>query len=107
MTAVEITVTGPADWMEGCVADLLDARLIACAHMLPIRSRYWWGNRIETAIEQRGAMHTLEGNFVEINRVVQRSHPYEVACVISQPIDPVAPEYAQWIVDNVTPSVLG
>lgn len=101
MRMIEMTVTGPADWTERCVADLLEAKLIAAVHMWPIKSRYWWQGSIRTADEIRSAMHTLETNVSTVAAVVQESHPYVVACVISHAISPINPLYSDWLIDSL------
>ncbi len=97
MNAVEITVTGPAEWADGCVSALLDARLIGAAHVLPIRSRYWWQGAVETAEEVRVMMHTTAQNKSAVCAAARSSHPYAVCCIISQDLTDVDPDYLQWI----------
>lgn len=104
MSEVEVMVTGPADWMEACVADLLDARLIACAHMWPINSRYWWEGTIRDAEEVRAAMHTTSKNAPTLIQQISEMHPYKVSCVLeSEPLRG-NPAYLTWINSSTTSS---
>lgn len=82
MSAIEVSVTGPADWMETCIAELLESRLIACAQVWPIRSRYWWEEKIDSAEEVRAAMHSDIGLSSQIRERIALIHPYAVPCII-------------------------
>lgn len=102
MNAVEIVVTGPREWMESCAAELLDARLIACAQMWTIYSRYWWEGHIEEADEVRVAMHATREAADSVSSHVRDNHPYEVPCVLIAPLDEGNQAYLRWIHESTT-----
>lgn len=104
MTAVEITVTGPPDDIERIAGDLLDARLVACAQIWPMRSRYWWAGRIEEANEVRVAMHSRAELFDSVRQRVSQSHPYEVCCIFSTVLNDLDWDYLQWIHESTAES---
>lgn len=97
MTAVEVTITGPQDDIERIAGELLDARLIACAQMWPITSKYWWLGRQQSAREMRAAFHTSESLVAKVLETVESSHPYDVACAISTKIQDGSERYLLWI----------
>lgn len=100
MNAVEVVVTGPAEWMEECVAHLLEDRLIACAQTWPIYSRYWWHESIDDANETRAAMHAPLLGVDSLIANIEKRHPYEVPCVVVSPLQDGSPSYIQWIHEN-------
>lgn len=101
MNIVEVTVTGPRDWMERAVPELLAARLIACAQIWPIHSTYWWEGVVEEADELRAALHTTELKIDEVRTNIQESHPYETSCVIATHITGGNPDYLDWVRQTV------
>jgi len=97
-------VTGPSDWVYGCIEDLVDAKLIACAHAFPIKSRYWWRNLVREANETRAAMHAPEVGSQALMDRIETMHPYEVPCILLTPLAGVSSLYLQWIHDSVVSS---
>lgn len=96
MNPVEVIVTGPTAWIERCANDLLEAKLVACAQMWEIHSRYWWDGEIEEASEVRIAMHTIDRRVDAIKEYIATSHPYDVACFTVTELLDVAEDYAEW-----------
>lgn len=97
MKAVEITVTGPAIWATDSIQDLLDTKLVACAQVWPISSRFWWDGKIEQAEEMRVVMHSRASLFEPVRQRVAQSHPYETMCIVSTRLRDVDPDYLRWI----------
>ncbi len=60
---------------------LLEKRLIACANIFPIKSLYWWKDKIEDSNEFVLIAKSLEKNFRKIIKEVRKIHPYEVPCI--------------------------
>lgn len=104
MTAVEITVVGPAQWLLEYADTLLNKKLIACSQMVPIHSRYWWKRTIEEAEELKATFHTTETHRSSLMERIAAEHPYEVACVLARDLDTVSPPYLAWIRDSVEES---
>lgn len=95
--AVEIVTTGPADVIAPITQQLVDERLIACAHLTPIRSVYRWKGKVKHDEETRAAMHTRA---VLADQVIARAtemHPYEIACFIVLPLQGGGSDYLAWI----------
>tara|TARA_Y100000310_G_C20419351_1_gene685896 strand:- start:507 stop:815 length:309 start_codon:yes stop_codon:yes gene_type:complete len=75
---------------------LLNKKLIACSNMHPIRSMYWWNNKIEDEKEFVIIAKTLDKNYEKIKEEVSKLHSYDVPCILK--IDAEANEsYAQWV----------
>ena len=80
------------------IADaLLDARLVACAHVqAPHRARYRWRGRIEAAEEVALLCKTREARWEAAVAAARRLHPYEVPAIVGWPIRTTG-DYAAWI----------
>ena len=79
---------------------LLNKKLIACSNMHPIRSMYWWDNKIQDEKEFVLIAKTLEKNYENIKEEVIKIHSYEVPCILK--IDAEANEsYNKWVNEEV------
>ncbi len=75
---------------------LLNKKLIACSNMHPIRSMYWWNDKIEDEKDFVIIAKTLEKNYKAIKEEVLKLHSYEVPCILK--IDAEANEsYGKWL----------
>ena len=99
----EIVITTPsAEWAAEHTRSLVEARLAACGHQFPIRSIYRWAGEIHDAGETRIALHTQLDLVEEVTRLTLQSHPYEVPCIIVQPIIDASRDYRAWVVESTT-----
>ncbi len=56
----------------------LDARLIACANLLPkIESHYWWQGKIERGTEVLLVLKTTTRRLAALEKLVVAKHPYD------------------------------
>ena len=79
---------------------LLNKKLIACSNMHPIRSMYWWNNKIQDEKEFVLIAKTLEKNYEKIKQEVKKLHSYDVPCILK--IDAEANEsYNKWVNEEV------
>ena len=75
---------------------LLNKKLIACSNIHPIRSMYWWDNKIQDEKEFVLIAKTKEKNYENIKEEVIKIHSYEVPCILK--IDAEANEsYNKWV----------
>lgn len=100
MSVVEIMVTGPKDDIERIAGHLLGSRLVACAQMWSIHSRYWWQGELEEADEIRMAAHTRRELADRVSACVRQLHPYDVPCVLVIPVDTGNQSYESWVYVN-------
>lgn len=76
----------------------LDARLIACANLVPkIESLYWWRGKIESGSEVLMILKTTAGRLGELEKLIVSLHPYDTAEFLVVPLDRGAERYLKWI----------
>ncbi len=95
-------VTCPADSSEEIARAALDERVAACVNILQgVRSLYWWKGKVEDAEECLLLFKTKKSQFGELERVVRRTHPYEVPEIIALPLTRGHGPYLDWIEESV------
>lgn len=82
---------------------LLEKRLIACANIFPITSLYWWEGEITEAGECVLIAKTMPEQYKEVQREVERVHPYTVPCVIEIDAN-VNDKYFSWLRGEISHS---
>ena len=94
----EVVVTGPdADWLAGLAQNLLTNRLIACAHIVDVRSIHRSGGQIHDRPQASAAMHTRRSRVAAIVDHVEEAYPDDTPSVIVTPITDGNPAYLQWV----------
>ena len=79
---------------------LLRKRLIACANIFPIKSMYWWNNKIANGKENATMAKTSNKNFRKVEDEVKKLHSYQIPCILR--IDAKAnKEYEQWSITEM------
>ncbi|MBN2244682.1 MAG: divalent-cation tolerance protein CutA [Candidatus Aminicenantes bacterium] len=77
---------------------LVESRLAACASISsPIRSFYWWKNKITQDKEVMLFIKTRTALYSTLEEKIKQSHPYQVPEIISLPIIQGLQSYLQWI----------
>jgi periplasmic divalent cation tolerance protein len=101
---VEVVVTGPTtQWLANFTRRLVDARLVACGHVLaPMRAIYRWDGTVHDEAQARVGLHTRASLVPEIVARADQDHPDDVPCVIAVPLVGGHPAYLRWIVDETT-----
>ena len=80
------------------VHQLLNQRLIACANTLgPVKSQYWWKNKIEETNEFLVIMKTQEKLFDKLAETIRKLHGYEVPEILALPIKRGWAPYLEWL----------
>ena len=103
----EVIITAPDEtWLLDFTRQLITDRLAACGHQTPIRSLYTWDGAIHDTHETRVALHTAARQVQAIIDATNRSHPYEVPCVIAVPINGANPDYRAWVLAATQPPQL-
>jgi len=75
---------------------LLNKKLIACSNMHPIKSMYWWKNKIVNENEIVILAKTIEKNYNKIKEEVSKIHSYDTPCILK--IESKANEsYDSWV----------
>ena len=82
---------------EKVVTELMERKLIACAQMQDIRSRYVWKGEQVRDSEVLVFMKTRADLYAKVEECVRSLHSYEVPEIIAVPIENGLPEYLAWI----------
>lgn len=81
---------------EKIASHLLNKRLIACVNYLPIKSSYWWNEKIENSNEIVTILKTRKELEKEVTKEILKIHPYKTPCIMK--LDVSANEsYEDWI----------
>ena len=101
-----VLVTAPdAATARTIVRVCLDARLAACANILPgIESHYWWKGCLETAQEVLIIFKTSVNLIPALQNLVLLHHPYETPEFVTLPITGGNPAYLSWLHNSVQPA---
>ena len=77
---------------------VIERRLGACVQIIgPIKSFYWWKEKIETAEEWLLFIKTKKELYEELEKVIKEIHPYETPEIISIPILFGSKDYLEWL----------
>lgn len=83
MTLVLVYVTYPNEEEAiKVVNQLLQEKLIACANLIPIKSMYYWNNKLENNPETVSILKTTESLFAKVKEEIERLHSYQVPCIL-------------------------
>lgn len=84
------------------IADLLlTKRLIGCANIFPIKSKFWWKEKIESSDEIMLICKTTDDKFEKIKTIVEDNHPYDTPLIESIKTDNVNNKYLDWLKSEV------
>lgn len=94
---VEIQITcGSVDEADTIARSLVDARLVACAQAMPIRSVYVWKGAVEHDDEVLVLLKTRADRFDAIVELVGAQHSYDLPAITSLPMTGTV-AYLDWI----------
>jgi periplasmic divalent cation tolerance protein len=89
---------------EAIARALLEARLIACANLLPTAtSVYRWKGAIESAAEVILIAKTTEALSSVVMNSVKALHPYETPAILCLAPEAVDPAFAAWVMSETGP----
>ncbi|MEM3396423.1 MAG: divalent-cation tolerance protein CutA [Thermoplasmata archaeon] len=95
---VVLTTTEREEDAERIAMVLLEKKLAACVQILgPIKSRYWWEGKIESATEFLCFIKTCKKRYEEVEREIKANHPYTVPEIISIMVDEGSNDYMMWM----------
>ena len=85
---------------EKIISVFLADRLIACAQLQDIKSRYIWkGGQVRDS-EVLAFLKTRSGLYETVEARIRELHSYEVPEIICVPVEKGLPEYLAWIDEN-------
>ncbi len=79
---------------------IVEMRLAACVHMMPVASIYRWQGEIKTAEEYRILAKTRADLADSLVEFIKENHPYEVPEIIVTPILTGHETYLHWLTDE-------
>jgi periplasmic divalent cation tolerance protein len=79
------------------IDELLLQRLIACAKIQKVSSKFLWRNKIELSEEVLLNMDSIQENFAEIDKVVRLLHSYEIYNLVATKIELLNPKTKEWL----------
>ncbi|MEJ2724971.1 MAG: divalent-cation tolerance protein CutA [Deltaproteobacteria bacterium] len=83
---------------ESIAGAVVEKRLAACAQVLgPIRSRYWWKDKVETSEEWLCIMKSRKALFENLEKTIREMHPYDVPEIVALPIVSGSRDYLKWL----------
>ncbi len=84
----------------------LEARLIACANLIPrVESHYWWQGKIEAGVEALLVMKTATARLAALEKLILATHPYSTPEFIVLPIGRGNRRYLDWVAESVKGAV--
>ena len=86
-------------WQEAqrIVDSLLDQKLIACAELIPIRSKYRWKENIEENDEIKLIMQSAAHLFDDIEAEVAKLHSYDTFVLQALPLEQLSKAATTWL----------
>ena len=76
----------------------LQARLIACANLLPkIESHYWWQGKIESGAEVLLLLKTTAARLKALEKLIVANHPYDTPEFIVLRVNRGNRRYLDWL----------
>ena len=76
----------------------LQARLIACANLLPkIESHYWWRGKIESDAEVLLVLKTQKSRLPALEKLILARHPYDTPEFLVLPLLAGNQRYVGWL----------
>ncbi len=83
---------------DRCARELVENGLAACVSVLaPCRSVYTWKGKVETAQEVPLLAKAAEANYLGVQELIKRLHPYELPEIVAVAFDTGLPAYLHWV----------
>ena len=100
---IQVSTTTENEKDAGLIArKLIERRLAACVQRIgPIKSTYWWEDKVNEEEEWLLIIKTSDGMFGEMEEAIREMHPYEVPEIIVSPIIKGNKDYLNWIEKEV------
>ncbi len=85
------------------VRQMVEAGLIACGNIFPIRSIYRWKGRTRDEAETAVIMKTRSALVERVTEEIRRLHSYDVPCVATYSMESGLADYLTWIDQSTSP----
>jgi periplasmic divalent cation tolerance protein len=95
---VVLTTVANTEEAETLARKIVEAKLAACVQVLPpMKSVYFWEDKIQTDSEHLLLIKTLAEKFDELEKFIQTNHSYDVPEIVALAADRVSESYFGWI----------
>jgi periplasmic divalent cation tolerance protein len=92
-----VTTTDSAEAAERLAKGIVEARLGACAQIVPVRSVYRWEGALHVDAEWQCVVKTTTARVQELTAHIKANHTYDVPEVVVTPITGGNPDYLEWL----------
>lgn len=82
---------------------LVENRLVACCHLIPISSWYRWEGKVEEAEEVLLRCKTSRKKLKDVVEYIQLNHPYAVPEIVVTDGTVASEKYYDWLKQSVEP----
>lgn len=97
-----VLIAAPRPKANALAKGLVAARLAGCVNVVPgVVSHYRWKGRIQKDAEALLIAKTSAESLPALKRWVEKNHPYEVAEVLSLPVEDGAAPYLGWLAESL------
>ena len=87
---------------QALAAALIEGRLAACVNVLAeCTSVYRWHGQVESSAEVPVLIKTRAARYPEVEALIRSLHPYELPEIVALPIVDGAPNYLNWLDENL------
>ena len=101
-TLVVVTVACPDDAVAHELGSaLVEARVVACAQTVPIRSVYRWQGAVERDDEVMLVLKSTAARLEAIEAAIRDRHPYEVPEILATEVAWSGAAYEAWLRESV------
>jgi len=92
------TTTGNREALEKMGRHLVAGRLVACIQIIgPVKSIYWWKDKIEETEEWVGLMKTRRSLYARVEAEIRALHTYELPEIVAFEAADMLLPYREWV----------
>ncbi len=88
---------------EKLAKTIIENKLAACCHIIPISSCYEWEGRITLDTEVLLRIKTLNTRLPQLLSFLEENHPYDTPEILSYKIEHASKKYLSWVTSVLTP----
>ena len=99
--ALVVTTVDSEAEAERIARALVEADLVACAQITPVRSLYRWNGKVEDAREYRIDLKIRVADYADVERALLKLHPYEIPEIVLFDIAAGLRPYLDWLAARV------
>ncbi len=100
--AIVVLVSHPVDGSHELARHIIEARLAACAQVLPpMTSIYLWQSKIEQEAECLILLKSFDTLWDDLQHFIKTHHPYTVPEILAWGCSQVNEPYLQWMRDSL------